>query len=108
MLQKFLETENLVFVTKGHFTVKPRTNNDIDNDRVYHIPDDALVDINYLLKDADILITDYSSVYFDFLLLQRPIIFAAFDLEEYLSESERGYTKIDSKDYLNTLKRAIF
>lgn len=91
VLQKFLETENLVFVTKGHFTVKPHNKYDIENDRIYHIPDEALVDINFLLKDADILITDYSSVYFDFLLLQRPIIFAAFDLEDYISESREMY-----------------
>ncbi len=35
------------------------------------------------LANAAILITDYSSVYFDFLLLDRPIIFSAFDLESY-------------------------
>jgi CDP-glycerol glycerophosphotransferase (TagB/SpsB family) len=35
------------------------------------------------LVDADIMITDYSSVYFDFLLLNRPIIFSAFDYKKY-------------------------
>ncbi|MDD2780473.1 CDP-glycerol glycerophosphotransferase family protein [Sulfuricurvum sp.] len=40
-------------------------------------------DVYPILKYADILITDYSSVYFDFLLLNRPIIFFDYDYEEY-------------------------
>ena len=33
----------------------------------------------------DFLITDYSSVYFDYLLLDRPVIFSPFDLEAYMT-----------------------
>jgi CDP-glycerol glycerophosphotransferase (TagB/SpsB family) len=47
------------------------------------------VDVYDSLKYVDLLITDYSSIYFDFLLLDRPIIFYCYDLEEYLSR-ERG------------------
>ena len=41
------------------------------------------------LNAADLLITDYSSVYFDYLLLDRPLIFVPVDLEEYIET--RGY-----------------
>lgn len=41
-----------------------------------------------LLTFADALITDYSSIYFDFLFFKRPIILFAPDLEEY--EKTRG------------------
>jgi CDP-glycerol glycerophosphotransferase (TagB/SpsB family) len=52
--------------------------------RIFTPSDTALPDIYPLLKRVNILITDYSSVYFDFLLLDRPIIFAPFDLHEFV------------------------
>ncbi|MED1468610.1 CDP-glycerol glycerophosphotransferase family protein [Bacillus salipaludis] len=45
-------------------------------------------DINELLAVADYLITDYSSIPFEFSLLRKPIIFFAYDLEEY--KKDRG------------------
>ncbi|MEJ8568235.1 CDP-glycerol glycerophosphotransferase family protein [Elongatibacter sediminis] len=44
-------------------------------------------DIQELLVQADVLITDYSSVFVDYLLARRPIIFYAYDIERYLSDS---------------------
>ena len=40
-------------------------------------------DINPYLRETDLLITDYSSVYYDYLLLDRPIVFFQPDLDEY-------------------------
>lgn len=40
-------------------------------------------DIYPLLGRSDLLITDYSSVYFDYLLVDKPIIFFAYDLQHY-------------------------
>ena len=40
-------------------------------------------DIYPILRYTDALITDYSSVYFDFLLLDRPIVFFDYDYAEY-------------------------
>lgn len=40
-------------------------------------------DINHLLLITDILISDYSSIPFEFALLERPMIFHAYDLEPY-------------------------
>jgi CDP-glycerol glycerophosphotransferase (TagB/SpsB family) len=46
-------------------------------------------EVNEVLPLVDILITDYSSIFFDFLLLDRPIIFSCFDREDYARE--RGF-----------------
>lgn len=40
--------------------------------------------VNDLLSIADVLITDYSSIAFDYAILERPIIAFAYDYEEYL------------------------
>lgn len=48
------------------------------------------------LNISDVLITDYSSVYFDFLLKDKPIIFFPYDLEIYMSESRELYYEYDS------------
>ncbi|MDR2297354.1 MAG: CDP-glycerol glycerophosphotransferase family protein [Comamonas sp.] len=46
----------------------------------------ADIDTNDLLSVVDLLITDYSSIFFDFLPLNRPIVFYAYDMEEYIRE----------------------
>jgi CDP-glycerol glycerophosphotransferase (TagB/SpsB family) len=42
-------------------------------------------DVGILLREVDVLVTDYSSVFFDFLLLDRPIVFYPYDLEDYVA-----------------------
>lgn len=47
--------------------------------------------INELLLCTDLLITDYSSIPFEYSLLERPMIFFAYDQEQY--ESDPGFVK---------------
>jgi len=42
-------------------------------------------DIYPILKYIDILVTDYSSIAYDFLFLNRPVIFFNYDYDEYIS-----------------------
>jgi CDP-glycerol glycerophosphotransferase len=42
-------------------------------------------DVNLLYHAADVLITDYSSVMFDFALLRKPMVFYTYDYAEYMS-----------------------
>ena len=46
---------------------------------------------NVILKSS-LLITDYSSIFFDFAFLKRPIIYSQFDYEEYrINHYQKGY-----------------
>ncbi len=47
-------------------------------------------DVNTVLMAADLLITDYSSIIFEYCLLKRPMIFYAYDYEEF-SDQGRGF-----------------
>lgn len=42
-----------------------------------------------LLPEIDILVTDYSSIYFDYLLLDRPLVFYPYDFAAYTADDRR-------------------
>ncbi len=84
------EIENMQLLFRGHYAVEQEFN-DLDLD-ITIIP--SCIDTNSLLSIVDILITDYSSISFDFMALSRPIIYYMYDREKY--ENERGlYFSID-------------
>jgi CDP-ribitol ribitolphosphotransferase len=48
----------------------------------------AAIDVNDLLFAVDVLITDYSSIVFEFSTLLRPMLFFAYDLDEYVASRD--------------------
>ncbi|TBL48090.1 hypothetical protein EYY98_18375 [Obesumbacterium proteus] len=50
----------------------------------------ASEDVFDYLENADVLITDYSSIFFDYIILDRKMIFFAPDLEWYKRQENRG------------------
>ena len=58
---------------------------------------DENVDINELYVMSNLLITDYSSVFFDYAILNRPILFYMYDLEEYRDELRGFYLDINKE-----------
>lgn len=51
-------------------------------------------DINELYVVSDLLITDYSSVFFDYAILKRPMLFYMYDMEAYRDEMRGFYLDI--------------
>ena len=46
------------------------------------------LDVNDLLFAVDLLVTDYSSIVYEYSLLGRPVLFYAYDLEEYVASRD--------------------
>lgn len=90
MLQKFQYT--LVFYP--HFSAQcylPLFEGTVTSDRII-LADRKNYDVQQLLIDSDILVTDYSSVFFDFAYMKKPEIFYQFDETRYRgSHYKEGY-----------------
>lgn len=54
-------------------------------------------DVSRLYLASDICITDYSSVFFDFANLKRPILFFAYDFDEYADEIRGMYMDMEKE-----------
>jgi len=85
-LSEFAEKYKMVFIFKLHMSADDTCKLETYNNIVKY---DNSKDIQPLLKISDVLITDYSSVYMDYLLLDRPIIFFPYDYEKYIKK-DRG------------------
>ena len=79
---------NYVVLFKPHYLITNQYEYPDLNNFLYFMKEDT--DINELYVISDVLITDYSSVFFDFAILRRPILFYMYDLEEY-KENIRGF-----------------
>lgn len=88
-LESLLVENNAVLGIRGHSNVRHSLvySNDQDSSSIIslnHVPD-----VNVLFRDVNVLITDYSSIYIDFLITGKPIIHFVYDLDAYLNE--RGF-----------------
>lgn len=73
-----VEMENLIFLSHAEFTKRE-------------------MDLYVLAGQCDALITDYSSIFSDFLLLNRPLAFTEDDIDDY--QNTRGFSVQNINDY---------
>lgn len=88
--------------------IKPHPMELRENETVLELNNIKVVDNDWLSKNSltlykllartDILVTDYSSVYIDFLLLDRPIVFVISDMDSY--KESRGFIFDNLTEYL--------
>ena len=81
-------SDKYIFIVKYHYLVSDKIDWTPYKGFVYTF--DETKDIAWLYLVSDMLITDYSSVMFDYSILNRPMLFFAYDLEDY-KENLRGF-----------------
>ncbi|MGX7418323.1 CDP-glycerol glycerophosphotransferase family protein [Carnobacterium gallinarum] len=85
---------SLVILTRMHYLVEDSADEASENSRVWNMS--KYPEIADLFLIADYLITDYSTVMFDFLLMEKPIFLYMYDYEVYKQEIRGLYlTKED-------------
>ena len=83
-----------------------------------HIGDARRYDVQQLLMESSVLITDYSSIYFDFGYMKKPLLYYQFDYKKYrLGQYQEGYYSYENdgfgkivaneKDLINELKKIL-
>lgn len=91
-LAEYLEKNDLSAIFYPHYEVQKylrcfRT----ASDRII-LADFANYDVQTLLKESKLLVTDYSSVFFDFAYMRKPVVYFQFDQHEFFSRHYgRGY-----------------
>lgn len=90
LLENFCKKNKIVFLIKHHPVAKFNYQL-LESDFIFLL--EKYEDIYPYLRLSDVLITDYSSVFFDYYLTKRPIIFFPYDLDEYLSKNRQMYFK---------------
>lgn len=87
MLQQELK-DDFVLIVKYHYLIMDQIDWTLYQDFIYSY--DMGYDISDLYLVSDMLITDYSSVMFDYSILKRPMLFYCYDLEDY-KDNLRGF-----------------
>ncbi|MFH1727508.1 MAG: CDP-glycerol glycerophosphotransferase family protein [Pseudomonadota bacterium] len=87
-LNSFCEENKIKFVIKFHLLtrVNNNVNKELFNNIIFY---DSSKDIYPLYSNVDLMLTDYSSIYMDFLHLNRPIFFFNYDFEIYNSRDRK-------------------
>ena len=77
-----------VLLIKHHGLSKdvPPIPEELKDNFAFDLNTDNVLNIDELLAVSDILITDYSSVAFEFAITERPILFFVYDLEDYIEQ----------------------
>lgn len=96
-LDALLTGLNAVLIEKSHFAgvLRGASEGQAKPERVFSLSGSASIDTQELLLVTDILLTDYSGCYVDFLVLHRPILHFAYD-RAYYENADRGlYFNLD-------------
>lgn len=90
VFNKYLKERNYIFYTKLHPKSKLKEEfSKVNYSNIKNISAD--VDPYTFLRRVDMLVTDYSSIYSDYLMLNRPSVLFPYDFEEYTKDTRECY-----------------
>ncbi|CAJ1229355.1 bifunctional glycosyltransferase family 2 protein/CDP-glycerol:glycerophosphate glycerophosphotransferase [Lactiplantibacillus xiangfangensis] len=85
--------DDYVLVLRTHYFITEHLDTTDFGDFVYN--ESSYSDISELYLISDVLITDYSSVFFDYAILKRPILYFVYDYEKYGSVLRGFYLNME-------------
>ena len=92
MLQEKLQ-DDYIILFRAHYFVANQFDFEKYKGFIYNVSD--VDDINELYVISDMLITDYSSVFFDYANLKRPMLFYMYDLDSYANDLRGFYIDLN-------------
>lgn len=95
-----LEKENIKLVFYIHYDLQKYTDCFTSYGSNIVIADFDHYDVQTLLKESKLLITDYSSIFFDFAYMRKPLIYYQFDYDDF-------YGKHYKQSYFNHKKNGF-
>lgn len=83
VFEDFLEQEKILFLLRLHIKEAAAADAYVSS-RIRRFGSEEAGDVTGMLGMFDLLITDYSSIYIDYLLTDKPLMFLPYDRERYL------------------------
>ncbi len=93
-LDEVLEAHHAVLLEKNHFVDIARGQAKIENGKNV-VKVEVPVDLQEMFLFTDVVISDYSSCYLDFILLDRPVIHFTYDADRYANIDSGLYFPIE-------------
>jgi len=84
--------DNVVLLLREHHLVSPEKLPESLKNKIVDVS--MWPDVQELMLLSDMLITDYSSIWFDFLNVQRPVIFYLYDHDAYIGKIRGSYLNV--------------
>lgn len=104
-LKEMIEKYDLDIVFYPHRNMQSHMTDFIVNNPNITVASAELYDMQELMKSAEMMITDYSSVYFDMFYMKKPVIFFQFDEEEFRTyHYEEGWFDYHNNPFGKTYK----
>lgn len=100
-----LEKNNFNLIFYPHYEIQPYLKYFSSKSKKVILASKEKYDVQKLLKDSKLLITDFSSVYFDFAYMKKPLAYYQFDKEDFFKvHYKKGYFSYEEDGFGSVLE----